>query len=485
MLVVPGSLLAKTRREFKDLCLHWQINLGVRIESYEKLALAEQAELFEQYLPDGIIFDEGHRLKRVTKSACPRRVARFLARHPATKIYIMSGTLTKDSFADYAHLLDWCLRDGAPIPRDVQLQAMWAQALDANVQSRPSLTYLESDLGVAKSTEEIRALYRERLCSAPGVIISTDSFDAAGLEIRPRYLDAPEKLSAAFADLRQLWQAPDEWLLGDPFEVWHVARQLALGFCYTLDPRPPDDWYQARKAWYKVVRGLIEQNIGYDTRGQVEAATEAGELTRFAPIYAEWKKLEPTFVPNHVPIWLSTHAIDSCARWSRGNPWGGIVWCEHVAFAKKLEDATGWRYFGSEGVCAEDGSFIENARVKEIVIASVDANSTGRNLQKWRTALFTSPPMGSQAWEQQLGRQHRDGQKADVVRVQYFVGCVEHATSAQKALVEATYVQQTTGQTQKLLTADLTLPSLKSKKGPAWELTQGERTKKERQKNGH
>ena len=42
------------------------------------------------------------------------------------------------------------------------------------------------------------------------------------------------------------WRTPDDWDLMMATEVWRVANELALGLHYVWDPRPPEEWRNAR-----------------------------------------------------------------------------------------------------------------------------------------------------------------------------------------------------------------------------------------------
>jgi len=134
----------------------------------------------------------------------------------------------------------------------------------------------------------------------------------------------------------------------------------------------------------------------------------------------------------------------------------GLVWCEHVAFARKLSELTHVPYYGRKGV-TDDGDYIEDRLGSAIL--SVEANSTGRNLQKWSRNLVVSPPPNGLQWEQLIGRTHRSGQEADEVTVHAFLACLEHVAALEQAQRDSRYQQDLTGQIQLLSVADITLPS--------------------------
>jgi hypothetical protein len=82
--------------------------------------------------------------------------------------------------------------------------------------------------------------------------------------------------------------------------------------------------------------------------------------------------------------------------------------------------------------------------------------------------LITSCPSGSSTVEQVLGRTHRDGQLADEVLVWILLGCREHFEAFDKALEGAKAAEATLGHSQKLLLADIIMPTIHNRKGPLW-----------------
>jgi hypothetical protein len=270
------------------------------------------------------------------------------------------------------------------------------------------------------------------------------------LRIRTISKTVPDSMSEDFRRLRDEWTAPDGWLLADAaFEVWRVARQFALGFYYRHDPRPPEDWWNARRAWCRFVRRVIQESEQFDSEFQVANACATGAI--YCDEYANWLAIRDSFVPNTVAEWLSPHALLSTLEWGQRNT-PGVIWTEHVAFAEALSELSGWHYYGEEGTNSA-GDFVESADPAKNAILSIRANGTGRNLQAWNRALVVSPENSGVVWEQMLGRLHREGQKS---AVEFDVMChvPEHDRALDKARLDAEYIQETTLQQQKLTWAE-------------------------------
>jgi hypothetical protein len=146
----------------------------------------------------------------------------------------------------------------------------------------------------------------------------------------------------------------------------------------------------------------------------------------------------------------------------------GIVWCEHVFFARRLAQLTGATYYGANGL-SDSGESITVVEPGKPIIASIQANATGRNLQMFSSNLITSCPTSAATMEQLVGRTHRDGQEADEVTVDILLGCREHGDAFQRALDGARAAADVLGHDQKLLLSDVVMPDISSRRGPLWQ----------------
>lgn len=464
LLILPASLIEKTRREMAHLMNHWKIPRNVQMVSYEQLGRESASKFLATACPDLILADEAHRLKN-KKAGVTRRVARYMHANPHTRFVAMSGTLIKDGLEDCAHLIQWALKSGAPVPLDQGTLMEWCECLNPSdnsfhkVEPGPLLTLApEAHNPLDLPIEAARKAFRARLLSTPGVVSSGDDHVACSIYISALPYNPSEITEANFRKLREEMETPDGWALSQAVDVWRHARELALGLHYVWDPRPPMEWLEARRDWAKFVREVLSHSKKLDTELQVAHACEAGDLSRHT--WDAWKAIKPTFVANSKPVWHDDTALDLCAKWAADKV-PGIIWCEHGFFARELARRTGLSYFGQEGLDAS-GRAIEAADPGLSLIASAKANATGRNLQAWRRNLLTAPPAGAPMWEQLLGRTHRDGQKADEVTAEFLLGCREHYESFTNALDAAKAIEQMTGHSQKILLADVSIPDFRS-----------------------
>ena len=476
ILLLPAALIEKTKHERAALSRHWQLPTNLQIISYELMGRVSAAEQLSYIQPDLIVADECHRLKN-HRAGVTRRVTRYMKEHPNTKFCGISGTVMRKSLRDFGHILRWALKDNAPIPLKEDELSTWADALDefANPlqRVRPGAIF---DLGARPAAapdalSAARQIFQSRLLDTRGVV-ATGKDDEVGCSL---YISALEyDLSVAadehFKQLRETWTNSDGWAFSEAVELWRHCRSLALGFESIWDPRPPMEWLGARKTWASFVRETLSHSRTLDTELQVAQACDAGRLPGTA--LEAWRAVRDTFTANPKPVWFDSSALDVCVKWmsrhdgTAGRP-AGIVWVEHVFFGRALSKLTGAPYFGADGLDAEDNSIV-NVDGSKPIIASIAANSTGRNLQMFSANLVTAPPPGAAGWEQLLGRTHRYGQTADEVTVEVLVGCKEHYDAFERARDGARAAADTLGHDQKLIVADVSFPSIQHKKGPRW-----------------
>jgi hypothetical protein len=495
VLLVPAALIEKTWREYQTLARHWvchpsfmtRARFDEAVISYEILGRDSGKDRINALRPDMIISDETHRLRN-RQAACTKRVERFMIANPTTVFCGMSGTITKRSIMDYHHLLYWALREHMPMPRPDGEAEKWSEVLDekktdAIGRRAPGMLLqlcTEEERKVAKRTAPIgrttqmpqivfgeqltaaRKGYQKRLGDSPGVVCSSDKNIDCSLIIQRLKFDPGLVIQQHLNDLRETWETPNGDLLTLPTDIWRHARELACGFYYRWIPPPPDHWRQARKTWHWHVRQILDPEGLYygryvgmhiDSPMQVGLAISDGRITDPATVkaYETWVKVRGDYKINTVAEWVDDSTIRFCLDWLKENE-RGIVWTEHRAFGQRLSEMAGTGFCSNGGMDAE-GRAIEDYDGKP-VIASVQANHGGRNLQAWnRNLVVTAAPTGA-LWEQMIGRTHRLGQQADTVYVDWLDACDEQAQGFQQLMADAKYIQDTTGFSQKLLYAD-------------------------------
>jgi hypothetical protein len=498
VLLVPASLVEKTGRDLRALSEHWMLESNIRVRSYESLSVVSGADLLEKRdVPDLLILDEAHKIRNKT-AGVTKRVARYLHGHPECRVVAISGTMVKSSIEDFAHIIDWVLKERSPVPRIQGDLMAWIAALDADVN--PFDMVPPGAILAWSSPEEIEAegvvraarlAFQRRLIETEGVVATRDESVGASLNVRGIAYQVSPTTEHHFKTLRELAETPDGKRIEEQALVWALTGQLALGMHYAMvdrdklmewdgrheylaavegeglmpikgmtpelvafisSARPPDAWINARREW----NGFVQDNLHgrLDTPLQVELACREGVLDD--RLLKNWKGIEPLFTPLSIDVWHDQSALDLCEKWAKKKP--GIVWVKHRLFGAELARRTGLRYFVNDGLDAA-GNFIDDETGKHAIIASIDSNSTGRNLQQFHRNLFTVCG-GAALMEQAIGRTHRSGQASDEVEVDILIGCREAHGSFHKALAGARMANETQGASQKLLSATVDMPTL-------------------------
>lgn len=471
LLLVPAALVEKTRRDSGKLAEHWHLPEKLTVRSYELLGQAQAAEMLDEIDPDFVVCDEAHKLKHLS-SARSRRVRRWFNAHRGVGCVAMSGTMTRRSLLDFAHVIRWCLpAHGVPLPHSYNDLEQWADALDERASgergaSPGALKILcgpdELAIWDVEPRRAARLAYRRRLVETAGVVATAETEVDASLTVRSVEPPVAPAVEEAFARLRRDWETPDGWPVSDAITQARHARELAAGFFYFWSPRPPRHWLEARRAWCAFVRKVLSHSRSLDSEKQVKDAHPA------APELLGWQRVAGDFEPTTVAQWVDDGVVRYAAEWAERER--GIVWVEQTCFGERLEDEYGLSYYGDEGR-TRAGAYIEDHPPGEPLAASVHSNREGVNLQAWAANLITCPMPNGERLEQVLSRTHRDGQKADEVTVDVVVACAEHLRGFWTAVRECEYVYETTGSPQKLLVAgiDVPRPEAAFRFGPRWE----------------
>ena len=482
ILLLPAALIEKTWRDYRTIAEHWRLPTNIQMISYEMLGLVQSAQKLEYIQPDLIVADECHYLKN-HRAGRTRRVVRYMHAHPETRFVGVSGTVMKASVRDFSHILRWALKSGSPIPASDDEVAAWADALDEKVnplarrQPGALLDLASGREPVCYGTlEQARQTFQARLLETKGVVASsktdgvTCSLRVSALEYEPAEITAQHigNMRHGVKDREgnfvvQPWSTPDGWSFSQAIEFRMYLRQLALGFHSVWDPRPPLAWSTARRDWAVFVRETLAESRTLDTELQVANAVDAGRLK--TDTLDLWRQVRDSFKIEPKDVWHDDAALAACAAWMEDQK--GIVWCEHRFFARRLAQVTGAKYYGANGL-TDGGESITLVKPGKTIIASIQANATGRNLQMFSTNLITSCPPSAATMEQLIGRTHRDGQEADEVTVDFLLGCREHHDAFNRALDGARAAADTLGHDQKLLLSDILLPDINKRTGPLW-----------------
>jgi len=474
VLVVPGDLEEKTKIEFQEYAKIWKrpkppptvINLKTLTQEKNVNCLRDK------YRADLYLLDEVDLLKNQDSSMVKRLARDIDARNVRT--IAMSGTGGRFSIKDISHMLTWALKENAPVPLDFNELEEWADALDEQRKwqgmgrSRRRRTepgalfdlieFDETDDEKIADLEEIalaRSIFRKRLTSTPGCIISDTDSCKQPLTVALKQAPEDRKIEAAFKDFRASWRTPQGDELADAIEAWMVEDALGSGHCPRWKHPPPVWWSEARRNYIKLCSKVIRQSAWTDDPKDTPRAVRKAFGKH--PAILEWDEVKDEWDGERESHWHSTSVLEAAARWSDKHH--GIIWTKSNIFGEALAKLTGLRFYGAEGKDSR-GRSVERDNGVDPIICGVASNSRGRNLQdRWSENLIIGGVQSARGNEQLLGRTHRFGQKRPVY-ADIMLTSGGSMYSFRRALVEARFVHQTQGHRQKLLRATTKLIEL-------------------------
>jgi hypothetical protein len=486
VLLAPGSLRTKTKRDFDRYREDWLIHPRIEFVSYEQLS--RNPQLLVEINPDVLMADEVHCLKNL-KAGCTKRVKRYMGAYEDIKFLGLSGTVSTRSLREFWHLMMWALGPKRmPLPNNYDELDEWARAIDEKVDAfdrvNPGMLLVhlggqhiqvpEKTLEHEKEIVQARMAVRKRLEKTAGYMMTTKINCDASLSIKIVRPPPSPILDAAIEELRSTLADRNGDEVVRPADVWAKARMMSCGFFYRWVPEPPPEWIEARRHWFRFVRHALDRfSMRLDTPLQVAQDVDAGNQTELfdvawtpqadetahepdmrlpVDILARWREMQPTYKYKLVPEWLD----EARAQWIvdnylKGEEEAWIVWVEHVAMGQKLAELSG-RPFHHHGGLDQNGTHIEQAQGP--IIASVESNYKGMNLQQYHRNFIVSCMPSGKMWEQLFGRTHRRGQEADHVYYDVMEACPEHAEGFVQVMRDAAYAYQTQNQPQRLLLAD-------------------------------
>lgn len=493
VLLLPSNLKPQfVERDFPQWSAHFNVpNLAggptftpgkpiLRVLSYAELSNMKASELLAQIEPDLIIADEAHNLS-AKDAARTKRFLRYLGERknrqgkPA-RFVCLSGTLTKRSLMDYAHLSEHALGERSPLPLHYPTLVEWAAALDAGSFMKPAgnLRRLCSD-----ESEPVRSGFRRRLVSSPGVVATKETALGTSLLLTKFQVQAPTKVRNLTQTITEAWERPDGEPLTDVLSLLRCARQMSAGFFYRwIWPHNEPthiikEWLAARKEWFTEVRekagqgrvqldspGLVERaaarwHFGYSHDNPDGSTTHVPKHTKKGPkpvwdsaTYLRWNAIRDQAHPETQTVWEDRFLVEACAEWGQKNK--GLIWVEFGDFGREIAKTGALPYFGggeeaSSGIIKEKG--------KRSVVAAIKAHGTGKNLQAFHQNLVPTSPTSGAIWEQMIARTHRPHQLASEVTCEVAQHLPVLEESFSKAMSASRYIQETTGSKQKLLMA--------------------------------
>lgn len=441
VLLVPAQLKKQLAVEMPKYAEHFRIPMDkITVKSYSDLSSAKGATCLEDLRPDLIVADEAHKLRR-PKSARTKRFLRYMRENPGCRFCGLSGTMTTRSLVDYAHLVELALRKGSPVPKGYYNVKDWAGAIDVNPEEPRAPGALKK---LCNEGEAVRSGFRRRLVDSKGVVATEEGALGTSLVLNEVKIKPSKKIQNYLRTLSKEWRI-DEEEIESAVHYHRVQSQLDNGFYYRWEWPDGEDleWKEARSEWARACRQWLatKSRSGLDSPFLLTCAIRRGEIDTYTTqCWEAWHAVKDRPGPDTVAQWVCDKVIKYADKWAK-KP--GIVWYTHRAVGEKLKDYM--RVYDAD----EDVTGAEEPSIA----CSIRAHGTGKNLQRYdRNLLLTVPPNGT-TLEQLLGRTHRPGQKSDEVWVDWVSHTRYGRYAFDKAYADAQYMEETTGQKQKVLYA--------------------------------
>jgi hypothetical protein len=461
VLLVPPALKRQLAIEIETIYgKHFDLPLDrLRVVAYSELSSAKQATILEDISPDLIIADEAHSLRH-RSSARTKRFLRYMKEHPECRFAALSGTMTNRSIIEYAHLLELALRKNSPLPKGYRELRDWAAAIDV----KPEYTLAPGVL--RQFGDDVRDGFRRRLTETEGVVATAENELGTSLIVRRLKMALPPEVHRQLALVRKSWVIGEEEL-SSILELFRVLRQLACGFYYHWvwpDGVVDTEWLEARAEWNKEVRDKLRQSReGLDSPLLLAQAAErhrkwdlqSTKLGQPLPkpknmwpskTWPMWRRQKHKKPPPTEAVWIDDFVVRAAIKWARSQDAPAIIWYEHEALGRRIAEDGHFPQYGA-GTDASQST-------ERIIVASMKVQGTGKNLQHFCRNLYTSLPLNGTQFEQVTGRTHRPGQKRSEVIVDWFGHTPETEEALAKVIDDAEYMQETTGQRQKILYAN-------------------------------
>lgn len=486
-----GNRDGKTRR-----ALAKSKKRGVYVLPYSCMSTQDTSEILESIDPGLVISDEAHNLRHHS-SARTKRWLSMIENEP--EVVVMSGTITGKSVMDYWHLIKPALGKNSPLPLGAQLAVEWSEVIDAGASPsrtqagpiKPLVEWARREFPSHEYTEDVagfRKAYKLRLTSSPGVVASADCEIGVSLTIKNTPV-ADYKKTEGWEDLNALIQGvlvekltPNGDVIAHAIHSYKWLWELSLGFYNELTWPEDEDYaqrkgitvqrarelliaarehHEAQKLYSSFLKDWLEDHAraGLDTPMLVagdmhrNGADNVGET-----LYQLWQDVKGHEFQGRPErdsraVRVCAFKIDAATRWAQENE-RGLIWIHNQEVGQWLLESL--RAAGVDTLYCPAGeesniAILQPEAANKVVVASINAHGTGKNLQHFSRQLILQWPRSAQTAEQLLGRTHRNGQEADELTVDTMNTLGFDDANMGACINDALYIHQSTGTRQKII----------------------------------
>lgn len=485
---------------------------GLYVLSYPLLSRVGGLELLSAITPGLIIADEAHYLKDPAAGLTKKFL--YYMKHAARmpRFAAMSGTFTDKRLLEFHHLISLALGARSPLPLSRAIVEQWSELIDSTAVAVGDNTFVEPLVPLLawgqafvpeagpydKSLRGLRNAFASRLVSAPGVISTGDEEIKVSLEIGTwpcgsDYEEAPEfkTLKALMADVEKDL-TPDGDTIPFAIQKYKWLRELSGGFYMSLQWPSPEvlaeryGWpsekaeaaldlarrhHATEQAMAKLLRDfLANQHHPIATPMEVFqlVATHPERVPKeIRDFYSAIKNAEAHSKQTYGRlverdskfVRVCPFKVDAAVEWAREHK-TGLLWCWHrgmavwclEALAKAGMDPADCKR-GEHELINSLGDPRRGGRGDRLAVLSVASHYQGKNLQAFSRNLVVEWPRRAKVAQQLMGRTHRNGQVADVVRVDVLRELEFDHVQFAATLNDAAYIQFGMRDRQKILTA--------------------------------
>lgn len=495
---------------------------GCYIMPYSALSTRDGEEWLRSISPQVIIGDEAHNLRHQS-AARTKRLLKLI--RPENKpdgwtppqCVWLSGTITSKSVMDYYHLV-LPMGENCPLPRRHSYAVEWAAVLDSDAEPnenntgpiKPLIQWATDRRAVDRLAPEcppnglgFRAAYRYRLQTNPVVVTSGDADIGVSLTLQHRSIqrdvfescEGHRNLLSLMTNVEEAWLTPNGDEIEHAFHIYKWLNELSAGFynelfwpdVETIAKRrsiselaagelldKAKEHHAVLQLYHAALRNHLKATAiqGMDTPmliGQ-EFARNGNKNIRNEQLFKLWSDVHALrratpMMPERDSrvVRVCEHKIFQACEWA-AEVGHGIIWYYHDGVGEWLYEMLA-QYIDNVEYCP--AGELNNKKILEskgkIVIASISAHGTGKNLQFHQNQCFVQFPRSAVLAEQALGRLHRNGQDADELFVTILTtsykgwgGNFENKPTFDELnfaamLNDALYIHQSTGQRQKVI----------------------------------
>lgn len=487
---------------------------GCYILPYSCLSTTDSSDLLDMIQPDLIIADEAHRLKNAKAARTKRVFGRhgYVTKHPEIQMVAMSGTITSKSISDYWQTIRACLKENCPLPTSSHIIRQWGEVLDAksdwggapqegydNFYTEPVMPLVRwaqknfPDEDFPETIRGFRKAYKFRLNTAPGVVVSAEheigtSLLMSNKPANKKGMLGMDKLTKLIETVKKDFIAPNGDEIDHAIHQFSWLYQLSAGFYNDLYWPMPEQLAEERGITVSAAEILLERAqhhhmllqiyhaalrkwLAYRAKPRLDTPflvgldmTNNGSSNVGSDLYQAWISAKMADFEDRPdrrsrPVRVCPYKIVQAADWAQRDVpagCGAILWVHHREVGKWLVEELqrrGLDVLHCPAGRKHDAEIIDLANRHRIVVASISAHSTGKNLQHFSHQFVVQWPRSAVIAEQMMGRLHRSGQEADELTVVTNNTTDSDALNFAACLNDSCYIHDTTGVRQKLMYA--------------------------------